>query len=113
VHGEGGAKSLRGMGASSRSYVFAQNGSVVGMSAVFNECVGAFHRTLAAQIGDALLGYDHLDGVLAAVQTAARGTMVLIFPPLAVEGQVKKERKALRAKSPEPPMPFIMFRPIT
>jgi len=42
-----------------------------------------------------------------------RGTMVLIFPPLAVEGQVKMERKALRAKSPEPPIPFIMFRPIT
>ena len=41
------------------------------------------------------------------------GTMVLILPPLAVEGQVKIERKALRAKSPEPPMPFIMFRPRT
>ena len=39
--------------------------------------------------------------------------MVLILPPLAVEGQVKMERKALRAKSPDPPMPFIMLRPRT
>ena len=36
------------------------------------------------------------------------GTMVLILPPFAVDGQVNIERKAFRAKSPEPPMPFIM-----
>ena len=39
--------------------------------------------------------------------------MVLIFPPFAVDGQVKMERNAFRAKSPEPPMPFIMLRPST
>ena len=41
------------------------------------------------------------------------GTMVRILPPLAVDGQVKIERYALRVKSPEPPMPFIIWRPIT
>ena len=38
---------------------------------------------------------------------------MLILPPLAVDGQVKIERYALRVKSPDPPMPFISFRPIT
>ena len=41
------------------------------------------------------------------------GTMVLILPPLAVDGHVNIDRYALRVKSPEPPMPFIIFRPIT
>ncbi len=34
-------------------------------------------------------------------------------PSLAVEGDMKIERKALRAKSPEPPMPFMMRVPMT
>ena len=41
------------------------------------------------------------------------GTMAEILPPLAVDGVMKIETKALRAKSPEPPMPFWMRVPIT
>ena len=70
VHRESSAKSLRGMCAASQSHVIAQNGSVVWMSAVFNDGFGPLRRTLATQIGDALLSYDDLDGMLAAVQMA-------------------------------------------
>ena len=38
--------------------------------------------------------------------------MAEIFPPLAVDGVTKMEMKALRAKSPEPPMPFWMRYPM-
>jgi hypothetical protein len=36
------------------------------------------------------------------------GTMVEIFAALGRGGQVKTDRYALRVKSPEPPMPFII-----
>ena len=39
------------------------------------------------------------------------GTMELMQPPFAVEGHEKIEMYALRVKSPEPPMPFIIFVP--
>ena len=32
-----------------------------------------------------------------------------IAPSLAIEGVMKRERKALRAKSTDPPMPFRIF----
>ena len=41
------------------------------------------------------------------------GTMALIFPPLAVDGQLKIEMKALRVKSADPPTPFIILTPLT
>ena len=40
------------------------------------------------------------------------GTMQEMSPPLAVDGVRKNEVNALRAKSPEPPRPFIIFVPI-
>src|ERR1022692_664695 len=39
--------------------------------------------------------------------------MVEIFPAFSVGGELKIEMYALRVKSPDPPMPFIRFRPIT
>ena len=41
------------------------------------------------------------------------GTIVEILPPFCVDGHEKIDRYALRVKSPEPPMPFIICRPIT
>ncbi len=40
------------------------------------------------------------------------GTMVEMSPPFAVDGAIMMEMKALRVKSPEPPMPFCMLVPI-
>jgi hypothetical protein len=40
------------------------------------------------------------------------GTMHEIMPPLASEGVMKIDKYALRAKSPEPPMPFMMDEPM-
>ena len=40
------------------------------------------------------------------------GTMQEMVPPLALEGVMKIEMKALRAKSPEPPMPFMIEVPM-
>ena len=41
------------------------------------------------------------------------GTMFEITPPFVTEGQEKMERYALRVKSPEPPMPFMIEEPQT
>ena len=41
------------------------------------------------------------------------GTIELMFPFLAVDGVVKIEIYALRVKSAEPPIPFIIFEPRT
>ena len=38
--------------------------------------------------------------------------MAEIFPPFLIEGIMKTEMKALRAKSPDPPIPFMMREPI-
>ena len=40
------------------------------------------------------------------------GTMHEIAPPLAVDGERNIKMNALRAKSPEPPMPFMMLEPM-
>ena len=42
----------------------------------------------------------------------AIGTIEEIVPPLAVLGERKIDRKPLRAKSPEPPMPFMIRLPM-
>ena len=41
----------------------------------------------------------------------AIGTIVLIFPPFAVDGQVKMERNAFRAKSPDMEVGIFVRRP--
>ena len=43
------------------------------MGAVFDNRLGALHRALAAQVGDALLGDDDVDGVLAMVEVRHHG----------------------------------------
>jgi len=35
-----------------------------------------------------------------------------MLPPLALDGVMKIDRKALRAKSPEPPIPFMIAVPM-
>ena len=41
------------------------------------------------------------------------GTIAEMAPPLAVDGETKQLNAALRVKSPEPPMPFCIFEPMT
>ncbi len=41
------------------------------------------------------------------------GTKQEMLPCLAVDGVTKQEMYALRVKSPEPPMPFCIFEPMT
>ena len=40
------------------------------------------------------------------------GVMAEIAPPFAVDGVTKAEKKPLRVKSPEPPMPFCIREPM-
>src|SRR5580658_7924137 len=65
------------------------------MSTVFNDCFGPFHRTLAAQIGDALLGYDHLDGVFAAVKMADQRNDGAYLPSLGRRGTGENGEKSV------------------
>src|ERR1700722_9674084 len=68
------------------------------MSAVFNDCFGSFHRTLAAQIGDALLSYDNLDGVLAAVQMADQRNDGAYLPAFGRRGAGENGEKSVASK---------------
>ena len=66
---------------------------------------------LAAQVRHALLCDDDLHGMLAVVHVADQRNDGGDLAALGVEGQLNIERYALRAKSPEPPMPFIICGP--
>jgi hypothetical protein len=62
---------------------------------------------LPAQIGEPLLGNLDLDIVLGMnPHETPIGAMVEIVPSCAVDGAMKLDRYSLRAKSPEPAMPF-------
>src|ERR1700722_10984738 len=66
-----------------------------------------------AQVGEALLSHDDVYVVLGMVDVADIGTIAEIAPSLAVEGDRKKLQNPLRAKSPLPPMPFMIALPMT
>ena len=61
------------MAVASQSHVIAQEFTVIGMRAVLDNGVRALGWTFAAQIRNALLGNNDLDGVFAAVQMADHG----------------------------------------
>ena len=67
----------------------------------------------AAQIGEAVLGHDHVHVVLGLIDVAAIGTIAEIAPRLAVDGVRKKLRNALPSRPPLPPMPFMIALPMT
>ena len=48
MHGEGGAKGLGGMAFASQGHIVAQEGTVIGMGAVFDEGLGAVTRYMCA-----------------------------------------------------------------
>ena len=85
---------------------------VVRVGAVVDDALGAPSRREAAQIGQALLGDETCTSCSVWSTWLAIGTMHEMAPPLAVEGVTNMEMKALRAKSPEPPMPFWMREPM-
>ncbi len=66
----------------------------------------------AAEVGDALVGDDDLDGVFVVIDVGGHGDDGGDGAgSLAKERQRKMERKELRMKSPEPPMPLSMRVP--
>ena len=108
---EGGAEGVGRLAAGAMVEVVEQQGTVVGVRAVVDDFVGALHGVLVAQVGDTLVGDDDVDAVLAVVGVGHHGQEGA--PPLLALGQEKMEMKALRVKSPLPPIPFIMRVPST
>ena len=70
-------------------------------------------RRQPPQVGKALLGDQYLGVVLGVVDVRGLGTIDEIAPFFAVDGLRNIDRYPLRAKSPDPPMPFMILVPIT
>ena len=64
---ERGGEGVRGLTLGSETEVVAEQFAVHWMRAVVDYRVGAFHRVLMAEVGDALVGYQDVDGVFAMV----------------------------------------------
>ena len=65
-----------------------------------------------AQVGEALLSHDDATSCSVWSTWLAIGTIAEMAPSLAVEGDRKKLQNPLRAKSPLPPMPFMIALPM-
>ena len=92
MHSQGFANSVGSLRlAVGQFQVIPQQLLVVGVSAVFDDGLGTLLRTLAAEVGYALLGDDDIDVVLCMVVVRNHRTMALILPSLATDGQVKME----------------------
>ncbi len=63
--------------------IIPQHLFIVGMGTVLYNCLSTFHRALTTQVGYSLFGDDDIDRMF--------GTIELIQPPLAVDGQEKME----------------------
>ena len=88
--------------------------AVVGVGAVVDDLLRALAGDEATQVGDALLGDEDVDVVLGVVHVADhRARCRRSRPPWQSTGVTKIEMYALRAKSPDPPIPFWMREPIT
>ena len=81
---------------------------VVGMHAVFDYGQCSLSRAFPSQVGHALLRDDYFHVVVAVVNVCHHRDDRRYPSPFWVEGQRNIEYHALRQKSPEPPMPFIM-----
>ena len=83
VHGEGCRQVMTGLSHLGNLQVVPQELLVVGVCTVLDDALSTLDGTLAAQVGNTLLGHDDVHVVL---------SIELITPPLATEGQVKIER---------------------
>lgn len=112
VHGEGSCQAVACLSHLGNLQIVAQQRTVVRMSTVLYDEVCTLYWALASQVGHTLLCNDDVYIVLRVILMAYHGTIELIRPPLAVDGQVKMLMYALRSKSPLPPIPFIIFVPL-
>jgi hypothetical protein len=83
------------------------------VDATVDDPLGPFSRGEAAKVRQSLFSDDHVDVILGVVNVGDHGNDARQHAALAVEGVTNAEMYALRAKSPEPPMPFWMADPIT
>ncbi len=80
------------------------------MATIADDHRRALAQRKAAQIGKPMFGDQNID-IVFVVHMETIGTTEEIAPPLATDFATKIDRKALRAKSPEPPIPFIISVP--
>ena len=73
---ERGSEGVRGLTLCSETEVVAEQFAVHRVRAVVDYRVGAFHRVLMAEVGDALVGNQHIDGVFAVVGMCHHGNDV-------------------------------------
>lgn len=73
VHAQGGGEAVAGLPLGGNLQVIPKELLVVGVGAVLDDGLGTLHGALAAQVGDALLGDDDVDGVLAVVEVRHHG----------------------------------------
>lgn len=77
--------------------VVAQQRTVVGMGTVLNNLMGAVHRSLAPEVGNALLVTMMSTSCSVESTWQHMGTTADIFPPLAVDGVVNMLTYPLRS----------------
>jgi len=71
VHGERSSHALRFVSLLCQLQVFAQHGSVVGMSTILDNLFSSAQRTLSSQVSNALFSHNDVHIVLRAVHMAA------------------------------------------
>ncbi len=71
------------------------------------------HSVARLLVEDGVIAADVVARAWAELYNVPYCDIAEIAPRLAVEGVTKIDRKALRAKSPEPPIPFWIREPIT
>lgn len=67
MEGERALEVYRSLTCNTKTQIFVQKRPVFGRSAVVDDCASSVDRIEVTEIGDALVGYDHVDGVLAVV----------------------------------------------
>lgn len=67
MEGERALEVYRSLTCNTKTQIFVQKRPVFGRSAVVDDCTSSVDRIEVTEIGDALVGYDHVDGVLAVV----------------------------------------------
>ncbi len=73
VHGKGAGQTMAGVTAGAQFEVVPKQLLVVGMCALLDDQFGTLHRTLASEVGHALLSDDDVDIVLGVVLVADEG----------------------------------------
>jgi len=111
MHAEDGGETLWRMAALGHVEIAMQGIAKFRMGAVLDDELGALGRILPRRSATPCSVTMTCTECSLWSAWLTSGTIVLILPPSG-RGQVKIEMKALRVKSPDPPMPFMMLRPM-